>query len=150
MESLREERKGLLAESRYGILDQSFTHPGPVALHPLRLRRRQRRSDQHAGPLVVARQIWPRPHPLVDRRDLPGDPEQLLWNNFWTFKATSVQSRRFAQFVVISLVGMVINLAILNVLVRLRHPLRPGNLAGIMVATAWNFFANSKWTWGEP
>ncbi len=73
----------------------------------------------------------------------------FLWNNFWTFRTTGIQSRRLAQFVAVSLVGMLINLAILNVLVALDFHYAAANLAGIMVATAWNFYANSRWTWGN-
>ncbi len=73
----------------------------------------------------------------------------FLWNNFWTFGATGIQSRRIVQFVVISLVGMVINVAILNILYHAGIHYALANLAGILVATAWNFYANSRWTWGD-
>ncbi|HEY8599890.1 MAG TPA: GtrA family protein [Thermomicrobiales bacterium] len=73
----------------------------------------------------------------------------FLWNNFWTFRATGIQTRRVIQFVAVSLVGMVINLAVLNLLFAAGIHYAPANLAGIMVATAWNFYANSRWTWGE-
>ena len=73
----------------------------------------------------------------------------FLWNNFWTFRATGIQSRRLAQFVVVSLVGMAINYAVLKVLAGRGIHYAPANLAGIMVATAWNFYANSRWTWGD-
>lgn len=73
----------------------------------------------------------------------------FLWNNFWTFRATGVQSRRLVQFVVVSLVGMAINLVVLKALTAQGIHYAPANLAGIMVATAWNFYANSRWTWGE-
>ncbi len=72
----------------------------------------------------------------------------FLWNNFWTFGATGIHSRRVVQFVVISLVGMAINLLVLNLLVATGVHYALANLAGIMVATAWNFYANSRWTWG--
>ncbi len=73
----------------------------------------------------------------------------FMWNNFWTFRATGIQTRRVVQFVAISLVGMVINLAVLNLLFAAGIHYAPANLAGIMVATAWNFYANSRWTWGD-
>ena len=72
----------------------------------------------------------------------------FLWNNFWTFGESGIQARRLAQFIVISLVGMAINLAILNIFFALGVHYALGNLAGIGVATAWNFFANARWTWG--
>lgn len=73
----------------------------------------------------------------------------FLWNNFWTFRATGIESRRVVQFVAVSLVGMVINLVVLNLLFAADIHYAPANLAGIMVATAWNFYANSRWTWGD-
>lgn len=72
----------------------------------------------------------------------------FLWNNFWTFGATGIQSRRVAQFIAISLVGMAINVIILNLLVAAGAHYAVGNLVGILVATAWNFYANTRWTWG--
>ena len=73
----------------------------------------------------------------------------FLWNNFWTFRAAGIQTRRVVQFIAISLVGMAINLAVLNLLFAADIHYALANLAGIMVATAWNFYANSRWTWGE-
>src|SRR5262245_42578533 len=43
----------------------------------------------------------------------------FIWNNFWTFGESGIQARRLVQFIVISLVGMAINLAILNIFVAL-------------------------------
>lgn len=74
----------------------------------------------------------------------------FIWNNFWTFGTTGVQSRRLAQFVTISLIGMVVNLVVVNILVAKGLHYAPANLAGIMLATAWNFYANARWTWGSP
>lgn len=81
----------------------------------------------------------------------------FLWNNFWTFGARGVQAWRVAQFVVVSLAGMAINVAVLHLLVGAGLALSPtlteeqlalpANLVGILVATTWNFFANSRWTW---
>ncbi len=83
----------------------------------------------------------------------------FLWNNFWTFGAQGVMTRRVVQFAAISLVGMAINVAVLHLLVALGGWLAPAldpealvlpsNLVGILTATAWNFFANSRWTWGD-
>lgn len=71
----------------------------------------------------------------------------FLWNNFWTFRASRVMARRVAQFLVISLVGMVINVSVLKLLVHFGSHYLAANFVGILVATAWNFFANSRWTW---
>ncbi len=73
----------------------------------------------------------------------------FLWNNFWTFRVSHILARRVAQFATISLVGMAINVTVLKGLVHYgSHPLA-ANFVGILVATAWNFLANSRWTWGD-
>lgn len=73
----------------------------------------------------------------------------FLWNNFWTFGASGVHPRRVAQFVTISLIGMAINVGILRGLVRLGTHYLAADLLGILVATSWNFFANTRWTWAD-
>jgi len=73
----------------------------------------------------------------------------FMWNNFWTFTTTGIQSRRLIQFVVISLIGMVVNLIAANILVAQGMHYAVANLAGIALATAWNFYANARWTWGD-
>jgi len=75
----------------------------------------------------------------------------FMWNNFWTFKTSGIQSRRLIQFVIISLIGMVVNLIVANILVAQGMHYAVANLVGIALATAWNFYANARWTWGsEP
>jgi dolichol-phosphate mannosyltransferase len=73
----------------------------------------------------------------------------FMWNNFWTFKTTGIQSRRLIQFVVISLIGMVVNVVVANLLVAHGMHYAAANLVGIALATAWNFYANVRWTWGD-
>ena len=111
-----------------------------------------------SGVLVNLAALWL----LHDELNLPLEPSAVaavalaivnnfMWNNFWTFGATGVRPRRVAQFAVISLVGMAINVGILKALVYLGVHYLPADLAGILVATGWNFFANARWTWGgEP
>jgi putative flippase GtrA len=148
MESLRKERNGVLAERRYEHLIARL-------LHPDLLRFLRFAVVGGSGVLINMVVLWL----LHDKVGLPltrssvaaislAIMNNFLWNNFWTFKATTIQTRRFAQFVIISLIGMAINLAILNILFAFDMHYALANLAGIMVATAWNFFANSKWTWG--
>ncbi len=67
----------------------------------------------------------------------------FVWNNFWTFRAASVAPRRIAQFIAISLVGMAINVGMLKALVYGGFHYLTADLAGIAVATGWNFFANA-------
>lgn len=71
------------------------------------------------------------------------------WNDRWTFKRTQLSWQRFARFNLVSLAGLVITTGTLWVLVRqLGVYYLTANLLGIAVATAWNFVANSLWTWG--
>ncbi len=72
----------------------------------------------------------------------------FFWNNYWTFGATGFAARRLAQFVAVSLVGMAINVTALKLLVHFGAHYLPADFAGILVATSWNFLANSRWTWG--
>ena len=79
------------------------------------------------------------------------------WNDRWTFrlplpadnKRTQLSLRRFARFNLVSLAGLVITTGTLWVLARhLGVYYLTANLLGIALATAWNFVANSLWTWG--
>ena len=71
------------------------------------------------------------------------------WNDRWTFKRTQLSWRRFARFNLVSLAGLVITTGTLWILVRqLGVYYLTANLLGIALATAWNFVANSLWTWG--
>ena len=73
----------------------------------------------------------------------------FYWNDRWTFKRTQISLLRFAQFNLVSLAGLVITTGTLWVLVRhLGVYYLAANLLGIALATAWNFAANSLWTWG--
>ncbi|HET8625963.1 MAG TPA: GtrA family protein [Thermomicrobiales bacterium] len=73
----------------------------------------------------------------------------FIWNNFWTFGASGVAARRVVQFAAISLVGMAINVAVFKVLLHFGVFYLLADLGGIAVAIVWNFFANSRWTWGD-
>jgi dolichol-phosphate mannosyltransferase len=149
MESLREERDVVLAEGRYGALVTRLCTP--ELLRFLRFA-----VVGGSGVAVNMLVLWLLHDAIglgLTRSSVVATTlailNNFLWNNHWTFKATSIQSRRLAQFAAISVVGLVITAAILNILVALGSHYAPANLAGIMVATAWNFYANSRWTWGE-
>ncbi len=72
----------------------------------------------------------------------------FVWNNYWTFGATGFAARRLARFVAVSLVGLAINVTALKLLVHFGTHYLPADFAGILLATSWNFLANSRWTWG--
>jgi dolichol-phosphate mannosyltransferase len=73
----------------------------------------------------------------------------FFWNNLWTFRATQVKLSRLAKFNLVSLGGLAITTGLLYLLAEryaLVHYL-VANLAGIAVATLWNFGVNLLWTW---
>jgi dolichol-phosphate mannosyltransferase len=73
----------------------------------------------------------------------------FCWNDRWTFGRTQLCIKRFAKFNLVSLAGLVITTGTLWLLVRhLGYYYLTANLLGIALATAWNFVANSLWTWG--
>jgi dolichol-phosphate mannosyltransferase len=77
----------------------------------------------------------------------------FLFNDLWTFRSDkehllSGRWQRFTSFQVISIGGAVINFALLNILsFLLGIDYRIANIAGILVAFAWNFFVNRNLTW---
>lgn len=73
----------------------------------------------------------------------------FLWNNYWTFKQSSLSLIRFARFNIVSLGGQCITVVALWTLVRytgLHYVI--ANLAGVGLALIWNFAVNVHWTWG--
>ncbi|MGB9803162.1 glycosyltransferase [Desulfofundulus sp.] len=57
---------------------------------------------------------------------------------------------RVIKFYLCSGAGMVINVAVLSALhCYLRIPAILANGAGIIASTAWNYYANNRWTWGS-
>ena len=73
----------------------------------------------------------------------------FYWNDRWTFGRAQLSLSRFAQFNLVSLAGLVITTGMLWILVRrLGFYYLTANLLSVALATAWNFVANSLWTWG--
>lgn len=79
----------------------------------------------------------------------------FIWNERFTFPEAQKASpgmgsgmRRLLMFTLISLVGLVLNVGAVEVLVAIMHlSWVLGVVAGIVVAGAWNFFANANITW---
>lgn len=77
----------------------------------------------------------------------------FIWNDVWTFRdrrATGWQARlgRLGRFNVVSLAGLGINVLVLWLFTdHLGVYYLLSNLAGIVVATMWNFLVNARWTW---
>lgn len=56
---------------------------------------------------------------------------------------------QFPQFVIVSALGIAITAIFARLFVALGWSIYLGQLAGIGVATLWNFTANKKWTWSN-
>jgi putative flippase GtrA len=72
-----------------------------------------------------------------------------LLNDRWTFNHHRPSLRRFAQFNVVSLGGLLLTTTavwVLTTALGLHYLL--ANFVGIGLATSWNFAANVYWTWG--
>jgi putative flippase GtrA len=75
----------------------------------------------------------------------------FVLNDRWTFEQNGLSLRRFVKFNAVSSGGLVITTLTLWLLVN-RAGMRYifANLAGIVLATTWNFVLNAVWTWGAP
>ncbi len=73
----------------------------------------------------------------------------FAWNDRWTFRASGFSLRRLGKFNLTSLGGLAIASGVLYLLVAYAgvHYLL-ANLAGIALATLWNFTTSLLWTWG--
>jgi dolichol-phosphate mannosyltransferase len=79
----------------------------------------------------------------------------FVWNERFTFAevrkdSPRATSHRFLVFTLVSVVGLIMNAALVELLVAVLHwPWQPGVVAAIAVAGVWNFFANANVTWGS-
>lgn len=68
----------------------------------------------------------------------------------WTQQKEDHLLGRAVKFYLCSGAGMVINVAVLSALhCYLRIPAILANGAGILASTAWNYYANNRWTWAS-
>jgi dolichol-phosphate mannosyltransferase len=82
----------------------------------------------------------------------------FLWNDAWTFRDLSAdrtgwraRSNRLGKFNLICLVGIVLNILILNGEVHWLHiDVYPANFAAIVLVSIWNFGMNLKFGWRIP
>jgi dolichol-phosphate mannosyltransferase len=72
----------------------------------------------------------------------------FLWNNTWTYAQRGFALSKFLKFNLVSLGGLVLTVGMLYGFVNWFgwHYLLANALA-VSVSTAWNFMANSLWTW---
>lgn len=74
----------------------------------------------------------------------------FLWNDRWTFGRKRPSLQRFFRFNLVSFGGLAITTGTLWVLAtHLATPYLLANLAGIGLATCWNFGMSLLWTWGN-
>jgi dolichol-phosphate mannosyltransferase len=76
----------------------------------------------------------------------------FLWNDLVTWRGRGVagkrhQLKRFVQFFSVSVVGIGITALTLKLFLILGWHELLGQFSGIAIATFWNYFANSRWTW---
>src|SRR5262249_23311607 len=65
-----------------------------------------------------------------------------------TSPGVTAMARRFLMFTLLCVVGLILNVGVVQLLVAVLHfPWVPGVAAGIAVAGAWNFFTNANLTW---
>lgn len=71
-----------------------------------------------------------------------------IFNRIWTFESTNPNiALEYTEFIVISLIGLVVNTLILYLLVsRLKMNFYLSKVFAIAVVTLWNFFANLLFT----
>ncbi|RXE55414.1 dolichyl-phosphate beta-D-mannosyltransferase [Methanoculleus taiwanensis] len=77
----------------------------------------------------------------------------FFWNDVWTFKSPKNlrlerKLHRFASFQFVAIGGLLINLTVLYVLTEIAGVYYLlANLAGILIAFAWNYMVNRHYTW---
>lgn len=76
----------------------------------------------------------------------------FAWNRLWTFRIRGKEERvtQFARFVVVSLIGMLINVAVVGVMTNIvpGHPKRSWAVATLVATAAvavWNFNGQRLW-----
>jgi dolichol-phosphate mannosyltransferase len=82
----------------------------------------------------------------------------FLWNDLWTFRDLAagqagwhLRVRRFGKFNLICLLGIALNVLLLNVQVHLlQMNVYVANLIAILLVSVWNFSMNLTFGWGKP
>ena len=76
----------------------------------------------------------------------------FLWNRYWTFEPGEGRaSFQAAQFFIVSLASLLINLGLLELLVAEAHIGQlPAQAIAVATAMPFNFLGNKLWTFGEP
>jgi putative flippase GtrA len=76
----------------------------------------------------------------------------FLWNRHWTFRATDEHpAHQGARFFAVSIVGLGVNLGVLELLVSAAGLAElPSQAVAVAVAMPVNFIGNKLWTFGRP
>jgi putative flippase GtrA len=76
----------------------------------------------------------------------------FLWNRHWTFRATDEHpAHQGARFFAVSIVGLGVNLGVLELLVSAVGLAElPSQAVAVAVAMPVNFIGNKLWTFGRP
>lgn len=70
-----------------------------------------------------------------------------VWNRRWTFRSTHPKiARQFGSFLLVSLVGLIVNVAGMKLLLSLGIWYVLAKLVLIALVVIWNFLANRAWT----
>lgn len=71
----------------------------------------------------------------------------FLWNRYWTFRAGDGHAGfQAARFLVVSIIGLVVNLVVLEALVSVGLPEIAAQAVAVAVAMPVNFVGNKIWT----
>jgi len=71
----------------------------------------------------------------------------FILNKIWTFNCKSKQYlKQFTQFLLISLIGLLINIILMHFLILLGFYYILAKIIIIVIISLWNFFANKYWT----
>ncbi len=70
-----------------------------------------------------------------------------LWNRIWTFKSPNKKiSKEFTRFVIISMVGLVLNTLFLSIFIEIfNYPSLTGKILATVLVLIWNFCMSKFW-----
>ena len=74
----------------------------------------------------------------------------FIWNRYWTFKERQASfHKQLGQFVIVSLVGLLINTLLLPVFIHFGVWYVFAKVVIIGIVLIWNFLGNALWTFGK-
>jgi putative flippase GtrA len=74
----------------------------------------------------------------------------FIWNKYWTFRDTGQKHlRQFLAFLLVSCVGLVLNLLLMKILINLGLFYAVAKVLIIIVVAVWNYLANNFFTFRD-